>query len=51
MSTAHKTRELLEDLAFENPPLVEKWMRRGDVDLVHGLGSDSRHLNIGRAGA
>ena len=48
MSTVSKMVELLEDMAFENPPPEEKWFKREDFDPMHGLSELRYAEQVGR---
>lgn len=37
MNVAAKARELLDNIAFENPPPEERWFQRDDFDPMHGI--------------
>lgn len=48
MSTVGKMVELLEDMAFENPPPEERWFFRDDFDPMHGLSELRYAASLGR---
>ena len=48
MTTVSKALELLEDMAFENPPPQEKWFKREDFDPMHGLSELRYAAKLGR---